>query len=162
MMDVDLLVLQDLSPIENLDFDLAYTTRKKRTAPVNSGVVFVRVSERTKVWYEKWYENVLNLLESRTLFSQWRRRYGGINQCGLGMLLESSHDLKLLSLPCQVWNLCYDEHNKIQSGTKIVHIHGGLRMCLFHNRRPIPHPYRQLVKLWRGYEEEMLNGSKKV
>lgn len=156
LIDSDMLITGDFFPITYLDhFDFAYTIRNCSKGPINSGVIFVRVSEKARYFYHKWYENVLDLLASRTLFDRWSKRFGGINQCGLGMLLESNeHYLKTMELPCSIWNLGYDQWPHFGPAVKAVHYHGTLRRMVLAKgiKKSMPESYSKLVKLWREYD----------
>lgn len=155
MFDVDLIVLNDLSSIEEMDFDLAYTIRRSDNyLPINSGVVFVRKSKKTMQFYQDWHDNVMFMLEHPETYSVWTKKYGGINQCGLGMMLEESHTLKTLKLPCREWNMTSDLYMGFASSTKIVHVQSGLRKSLIY-RFPISNAsIRRICTFCRPYFKE--------
>ena len=153
LIDCDTMVLNDLSPIQNYDFDLAYTIRPLNvTFPFNSGVVFVRVSKETKEWYQQWYKNTLTLSTNPVLFSKLRRKYGRINQCGLGMLLEQPHELKLQKLQCSIWNSIPDTWDEFNTHTKIVHILGQLRQAALYGRGTILPKAKNILKIWKSFD----------
>lgn len=155
LVDSDILITGDFHPVTYLNhFDFAYTIRKSKKGPINSGVTFVRVSEKTRAFYHTWYENVLDLLARRSLFDGWAKKYGGINQCGLGMMLEENkHFLQLMELPCSVWNLCFDQWHLFGPSVKAVHYHGAMRkFALTSPKKNLPDTYSKLAKLWKQYD----------
>lgn len=155
LMDCDMLIVGDFFPITHFaHFDLAYTVRESDKGRINSGVIFVRVSEKIRTFYHLWYQNVLDLLASRTLFDRWTKKYGGINQCGLGMLLESNkHYLEFMELPCSIWNLCYDQWQFYNPAVKAIHYHGVLRHLATKGCKPsTPDSYKKLAEIWRKYD----------
>jgi len=158
MLDTDTMVLGDLSEIESMDFDLAYTIRPPGSSKwkLNTGVYFVRVNGNVRRFVGRWYQAVLDMLADPILHHHWKktRGYGGIHQAALGFLLESSYymPVKLLQLPCETWNCCSKLWDKTDN-PKIVHIMGQMReWCL--GGRPAPtEAERRLVERWKAYDE---------
>lgn len=133
LLDVDTMITGDLSPISDMRFDLAITvTPPEGQYRINSGVVFVRVSEFTRRWYAQWYATVQRMLINEALWRQWKDNYGGINQCALAYLLANSEiKLDVAELPCAIWNSVGSTWAQFSPETKIVHLLGNLRnACL--------------------------------
>lgn len=158
LLDSDLMILHDVSEIEthmdNMDF--AYTVRPGNW-PFNSGVVFVKVSDKTRRWYKIWLENVQLLMCNTVLRKRYETRYGRINQSGLGMMLETDHDLNILQLPCHTWNCVPQTYSDFDpTTTKIVHILGKLReLCTMGRKMGGTPSIRELTKVWSNFEKEM-------
>lgn len=160
LMDCDMFVLGDLSVIQQQEFDFAYTVRPSQRYPFNTGVVFVRVSSKTKVWFQRWYKYVQKFAEDAALFSRQRQKYGRINQCGLGMLLERPHDLLILPLECAIWNACPQTLTQFSpETTKIVHILGELRERILNGRHSSNSKVLQAANIWRELENEASNSN---
>lgn len=158
LLDSDLMILHDIKEIKKYmwGMDFAYTVRPGQW-PFNSGVVFVRVSDKTRNWYDKWLENVKALLANAMLRRRYEDKYGRINQCGLGMLLESNHDLNILRLDCKDWNCVTQTYHKYDPATtKIVHILGKLRdLCVLGGRAGGTPTIKGLVQTWNRLEHQM-------
>lgn len=152
LIDVDTMVLRPLDPIWDQPFDLAYTVKRAKF-PFNAGVVFVRVSDRTRAFFQAWAEENDRLLVDVRRQQQLRLRFGGINQTALGILLEQASDVFALKVPCLEWNCEDSSWEKFDpSVTRIVHIKGELRHAVFNGSTL--QAYAPLMRLWRGYEGE--------
>jgi hypothetical protein len=157
-MDTDTFVLGELSEIEEFigePFDIAVTAKENihSAAPINSGVVFVRVSDKTKEWYTRWHEHAADLTKDTKRLRTLKRKYLGINQSSLALLMGAEHDLILKQVPCKIWNSttatwnCWEE-------AKVIHVLGKLRMSLFKYKRSSDGKITRLVKLWKDYEAQ--------
>lgn len=164
MFDLDLLVLHDLSEIEDEKFDIAFTTREQGESTINTGVVFVRVSKKTKEWYKQWYDNVLHLLENNVLRRELKVKYLGINQSGLAMLLQETHELDILELPGLIWNctpVCFSNFDSEQ--TKIVHLLNQVKKSIIGSVRSRDPKVNEIVRIWKAMERysfKLLEGAK--
>lgn len=151
LLDADLLVTGELAEVELLRFDLAYTERPAGARyPLNGGVVFLRVSERTRRFMHKWVALNARLLANGGEHQPLRERFGGINQAALGSLLETA-GLDVLALPCAAWNCedsCWSSFDPAR--TKIVHVKSQLRQACFGQRAIDPYN-RPLVELWQRF-----------
>lgn len=121
MLDLDLLILGDLSAAEEGDYDLGVTTRPQKST-INSGVVFVRVSPKTKSWYQDWCDRVLALFREPQKLRRLKARYAGINQSALGLKLTEKHDLKIKEFPGVIWNCTPINYIKFSPETKVLHL----------------------------------------
>lgn len=153
LFDLDLMILQDLTPIEKEDFDIAFTVRN-HTARINTGVVFVRVSAKTKRWYDKWYRIVQNLLKNNGLRNELRMIHQGINQSALSIMMKESHNLKILELPGPIWNCTSIDFPLFGPNTKIVHMLGEARRAITELKDPKEANAHRIVKLWKSFEIE--------
>jgi hypothetical protein len=171
LIDADTLLVRDIDGIWDEPFDLAYTTKPKgHRFPFNGGVIFLRVSDRTRGFFRKWQQANALFMRDQEQYNVWRGAHGGINQSALGMLLSPNQPPKLdpfknatdgltiRRLPCLEWN-CEDEHwdRFDPSVTRIVHVKGALNRAMF--PRPdapvaVTPGMRVLMKIWREAEEE--------
>jgi hypothetical protein len=153
LLDCDTLVLADLSPIAALDFDVTYTVRPATSRfPFNSGVVFARVSAAVRDFFRRWRELNVAMLGDKSMHAPWRQQFGGINQAALGSMISGAPGVRLLPLPCRVWN-CEDQtwRSFAAEETRILHVKGRLRRaCLY--LAPTPRDLTHLVALWREYD----------
>lgn len=157
LMDCDTVVLGELSEVASREFDLAYTVRPNKSRFVfNSGVVFVRVSDRVRQFYRQWDCRVGELLPSMKRMSP---KFGGINQTGLGYMLETDHGLNMGILDCQTWNYentCLDKFLPLDN-TKVVHFPGsGMKGYLNSRKRFTSRKDKWIlpvVEKWREYEQ---------
>ena len=153
LMDSDMLVLDDLSSVVEMDFDLAYTVRPEGSKfPINSGVIFIRGSQKVRDWYNTWEAKVRELVADKKWLRSGNKIYGGINQTALGWMLAQDHDLNLLTLPCPIWNCENESWKYFSQDTKIVHILGGLRGHVCHNHPVVVPAAKPIAVIWRKYE----------
>lgn len=159
LIDADTVILRPLDDVWQEAFDVAYTVRPKPyKLPLNAGVVFLRVNDRSKAFLRQWADVNRRMLTDRPLHQKWRARFGGLNQAALGCVLASPPaDLRLATLPCLEWN-CEDSawSDFAPARTRIVHVKSALRLAVF-NLQPATKPgVRPLVTLWRSLERQAL------
>lgn len=152
LIDADTMITNPIDPVWDLPFDLAYTTAADRL-PLNAGVVFVRVSPRTRGFLEQWAAVNRSFLGDAAALRPWRSKYAGINQAALGFMLErAGHGCQVATLPGAIWN-CEDStwRRFDPSTTRIVHLKSDLRRALFRGLSPraILTP---IVAAWRELE----------
>lgn len=159
LLDSDTFLVRSLDPVWERPFDVAYTV-KDHVYPFNSGVVFVRVSERVRAFFDDWLGVQLGLLADARAHEPLRARFGGINQAALGAVLESPlvAGLTVLGLPCLEWN-CEDSAwaRFDPAVTRIVHVKSALRRCVFAMSGQVvarEQHLQPLVDLWRSLERE--------
>lgn len=154
LIDGDTVVLRPLDPVWDLEFDVAYTVRERGRLPLNGGVVFLRVSDRTRAFMQSWWDANLRFLGDNVEHTPWRKRYAGINQAALGYVFEKvDHGCAIRQLLCSEWN-CVEWDRYDPAVTRIVHVKSGLRRAVFD--LPGGAGYRpklmELVKLWKKLE----------
>lgn len=158
LIDADTAILRQLDDIWEREFDVAYTIRDRSGSklPINGGVVFIRVNERSKAFVEAWRaENRRMLLDKN-----WRMNYGeygGINQASwMTLVKRKDAGVRALQLHCREWN-CEDSTWRTFDPlrTRILHIKSELKRGVFagQNQRVQPH-LRVLVSRWRHLEEQ--------
>jgi hypothetical protein len=151
LIDVDTIVLGDLSDIEQEgEFDLVLTVRST-LARINTGVVFVRVSERTKSWYQRWYDLVLEILQDPKRLRHLKAKYAGINQSALSVMLLKTHNLIIKHVPCEIWNCTPTCYSKFSLSTKVVHMLEQTRGAISrgHQTRGKTH---KIISIWNDLE----------
>lgn len=157
LFDCDLMVLRPLYSIENQDFDLAITHRPRGAQfRYNTGVVFVRVSNRTKKFYDLWYGVVKEMLADRKFYEKWKTQHGGINQCALAYLLANgmAKGLNVHTLECQEWNCENESWRRFDRNTRIVHLLGDLREAAVKGTHAKVPYVQELAKRWNALETE--------
>jgi|GEM_PF-2050441 len=159
LMDADTMILRPLDDVWDRDFDIAYTVKEQTRFPFNSGVVFLRVSDRTRAFVEEWRRENRRMLGDSRHHQVWRKQYGGINQAALGYMLSKGDraGVHLLTLPCCEWN-CEDSSwaRFDPATTRIVHIKSGLRRAIFFGL-PLPSSgVAELTKTWKALERAAL------
>lgn len=166
LIDCDTLVLRDLGLAESFHHDLLYTTRPSEAKfLINSGVLLVKPSPKTKDFFQRWYDTVLLMLACPEIRLAWHDRYGGINQCGLARTLAERHDLIVGELPCREWNSVSESWGTAMQEARVVHLLDRLRRaCLGIVADRMKWPFKELVKEWEKYERGRVpaeNGSAK-
>jgi hypothetical protein len=157
--DADVLVLRPLDDVWARPFDVAYTVRPAGGRfPLNAGVVFVRVSDRSRQFVRAWQAENARMLRDRLHHQGWRRQFGGLNQAALGALLHAGgvSGCALETLPCAEWN-CEDSTWPAfdPAVTRILHVKSLLRRAIFRGAMHGP-ALRPLVHLWRESERAAL------
>ena len=157
MMDCDTLVLGDLSELQMRDNDLVLTIDPTFGAP-NTGVYFVRASEKVREWMRHWEAKAIQLLTAPQQMWKLFRQYQGLNQGALGWLREEMRNmrapfLRIAEVPGEIWNCTPESIDRFSKSTKVLHINGWLRSaCL---GREIPEACKSIaprfVDLWRQY-----------
>lgn len=159
LIDGDMMILHPLDDVWRSPFDLAYTIRERGSKPLNGGVVFLRISNRTRSFMTQWWRENLRFLGNKAEHAEWRRRYAGINQASFGYVIEKlDHGCQLLKLSCKEWNCentCWKEFN---AKTRIVHIKSKLRRALFGSGRP-ERSFQKIMEIWRLMERRALRES---
>lgn len=160
MLDADTMITGDLSEVESMEFDLAYTVRPPGAKwKLNTGVYFVRVSPNMKSTVDMWKWMTHRLLEFGSDHDYWRkdRGYGGTHQAALGCLIEQGNYLhqKLVPLPCKIWN-CVPSVVSTAPNPKVVHIMGQMRRWCLNGGKPNSEKARRLVKVWRQFDSKAL------
>lgn len=168
LIDADTMILQPLDAVWSHDFDVAYTVKGdgRTRLPFNGGVLFVRVSDRTKRFMAAYWAKNLEFLGDATKHRLYRETYGGMNQAAFGALLPPRHhhqdygrvtlpafDVTLLELPCREWNAEQSAWAHVDSATRIVHVKSGLRRAIFHGQPPAQ--LQALVKMWTRFDAEV-------
>ena len=161
LLDADTFIARPLDPIWDQDFDLAYTAKQSRF-PFNSGVVFVRVNDKTRRFFSEWEAVNRKMLVSGEHHMRWRAKYGGINQAALGQMLETglAQRMDILPVPCVEWN-CEDSAwvNFDPDMTRIVHVKSKLRMAVFETKGRVFGPHiAGLAEMWHELEGEAEGG----
>lgn len=156
LVDADTIILRPLDPVWGLAFDIALTARARGARlPINSGVVFVRVSEATRAFFRHWRDETRRMLATPAHHAPWHRKYGGITQAALGFIRETRNTDGLLvrELSCQEWNCDETAWPMCTAFTRIVHIKSGLRGLIFGQPGPaLRSPIRELAGMWRRLE----------
>lgn len=135
MIDADAMILGDLSEVESMNFDIAYTARPPQSKwRINTGVYFVRVSWRMRWFCNLWRIKAIEMLGNAAFHLKWKNehRYGGIHQAAFGWMLENAGiDFSAVALPCEVWN-CVNGCYATAENPKIVHLMAGSmrRWCM--------------------------------
>lgn len=169
LIDVDTAILRPLDPVWRESFDVAFTT-KRRPFPFNLGVIFLRVSDRTRAFMGSWLEENNNLLTDRMHSHLWRNSFGGVNQAAFGRLLQRSGlSVTFHRLPCAEWNCEESAWPTFDSNkARVLHLKGSLRQCVFRyskvpgRRASIPGELQPLVTLWQDLEREALGARSKA
>jgi len=162
LIDADAFIVRPLDDIWVMPFDVAYTVRPPGyPMPLNGGVVFLRVSSSTRQFMATWGAANAAMLLDRALLAKWRK-YQGINQRALGMLIEEGltglHSL--LDLPCAEWNSEDSAWSSFDPAfTRIVHVKSELRDAVFPSKyHPCRKPHlKAIARIWEELERDALS-----
>lgn len=167
--DSDMMCRGDMSDGFNNDFDIAYTIRqpfKDGRLPFNGGIIYLRKNERTIEFLKKWREINNKMYESSSFHSQYRKKYGGINQAAMGYMLNNhSKMVKLAKLQCETYNSCDINWKNALRKAKMIHIKGRLRKYILNsdpNRKMTVRgnvDIGKIVKVWKEWEKEIKQGN---
>lgn len=150
LMDCDMMFLGDPSDAFEQDFDIGYIKRRDRLIPINGGMIFVKVNERSLEFFEKYREVNDNMYEIPEFHQKYRGKYHGMNQSAFGYMLEKYEgDAKVLDFPAEIYDSCDDTWHTAMDKAKAVHIKGKLRRLVFDNGQP-KRMYSHTVRRRRG------------
>jgi hypothetical protein len=157
LIDGDTAILRPLDPAWEQRFDVAYTVRP-RGLPLNGGVMFVRVSNRTRHFMSLWAEHNLRFIGDAVAHEPWRTKYAGINQSALGYVLErEDHGCHIVQLQCREWNACSPDLFS-PSISRVLHVKSGFRRAIFEPTATSRKAYKPLIDLWTALETEASRG----
>ncbi len=130
--DNDIIFLQSVEDVFRNDFDIAVTTREHK-CHLNTGVFFSRGTPAAKMFIERWLEHTR---EIATQFDEDRiSRHAGIDQAALFQTLEDDLPVKVIFLPCIIWNAEQTCWKHLTPETRVVHIKSGLRDIVFGKKK---------------------------
>ena len=139
--DVDTLVIKDISKFFNFDFDILFTY-KKESSPLNTGVMLCK-GEFFEIFFKKWLEETFIILNDKHLLSQAssiNHPFGGADQMSFYNLINYNTEIdkydfeinntriKLIGIPCEILN--ETRSTKISNKTHIIHYKGGWQPIL--------------------------------
>jgi len=154
--DVDLLILKDVRSVFDDGFDIAYTVRDARV-PFNSGVMFIRVNDRSRLFVHEWAR------ASQRIVDMGRRAEFYIKDC-VGGNQKAFRDTKricvewddppyIVPIPCEIWNCEQESYSKFSEETRVLHVKGWLREAALHNvpQHLVPDNCAALLPICREY-----------
>jgi hypothetical protein len=158
LIDADMMVTGGLAGAAGLAGDVIYTARPEGARfPLNSGVMFFRVSPRVRRWVHVWHGLNEGMLRDARRHAEWRERYGGINQAAFGETLaiagELMPEVDVRAVPCAVWNCEETGWADFKVGeTRLVHLKGRLRRVLRDGRMARLPQVRRICEMWRRFD----------
>ncbi len=145
LMDADTLVVNDLGPVWQHDFDIAYSVRPHR-CPIIGGVIFCRPTDATKHFLTQWLAEATRIA-LRPDAPQIMSEYGGLLQSGLNQLRDLDY-LSIHELQAAEWNCCDQVwHEFDKNTTKVIHMKGRLRREVMKGRARPDGPNGDLAPL---------------
>jgi len=169
LIDSDTFLVNGFDGVWDQDFDIAITVRDF-VIPINTGVIFVRVTPQTKAFMQRWHDVNAAMYADIPFHTQWAEKYGGMTQASLGSILESGdHGLNVLNLPCREWNCEDSSWGEFDPAvTRVLHVKSGLRRLIFtgdvgspHHPGWLQHPgwtnedLAPLARHWLALEQEV-------
>lgn len=113
-LDADAIIYKNLEEIDNADFDLSFTIRRKNElfnepksnhkiimGNINAGVMFFKYSKKTMNFIESW--NKLSQIKKNDQLALNTILNKKLPRCGFSFF----NDLKILSLPTEIYNFYY-------------------------------------------------------
>ena len=133
LMDCDTFIRAPLDDIWDLDFEYARTFRNYKW-PWNSGVMFVRVNERIKKFFELITEETFKMLGDAKYHEKYEEKFGGIHQASIAAVIERNLiPLDIIDIPCKIWNSEHSNRNYVDfKQAKIVHLLPSGRRKILH------------------------------
>ncbi|MFW6074460.1 MAG: putative nucleotide-diphospho-sugar transferase [Chloroflexota bacterium] len=152
LMDTDMIVLNDLRPAFNEDFDIGLTVRTKANWKYNGGVVFVKISDATREFLRQWGEIDERMYRDEKFHAPYSKKYKGQNQSSLGYMVEHNESLKIREFPCAIWNACNEDWIYIDDNTKVIHLKSNLRLSCLGEVTGAPSKMRRAFNEFKKYE----------
>lgn len=131
LLDGDMVVLRDIAPVwDELggDWDVALTERPGKYW-LNGGAVFCKPTEGAREFMRAWCRVNDSLLEDKRLREAALNAHYGMNQTALVHMLKHCppKGVKIVRVPCQVYNNCDQTWKDIDASTRILHVKSFLR-----------------------------------
>lgn len=148
LIDVDTFIRSNIDDIWELDFDVAKTVREYRW-PLNSGVLFTRVNEKSKRFFKLVEEEVVRMLNDAGRHEIYESKFGGIHQAAIGAVIEEGNvgDVNILDIPCSIWNNEHTSRN-VFNESKIAHLLPSGRARLHKKHIERNYKYKDIVGEW--------------
>lgn len=142
--DSDILMVKSVNKmLSDVTVDVVFTVNQKKF-PVNSGVVFCNLNDNVRLFFEKWRNRTMEIINDPDLFAvanDMSMPYGAADQMALIELIGYSRDngwkykvkvglseLRFKAVSCEVLNEV--ESKTIGPKTHIIHYKGGWRAIL--------------------------------
>ena len=151
MADSDIIFTGSVNSVWQKDFDIAITTRNHK-CKYNTGIVFIKPTREAKQFLRVWKQHTREIAKRYNIreFRQWM----GIDQASLHKTIQEKIPVKLIELPCHIWNAEQTSWKDITKETKVIHIKSGLRRIYFDEERMSQkHEFlRPILERMRKYE----------
>ena len=150
IIDADTMVLKDISVFFTDSFDLGITDDRKRTTPLNTGVLFARYSKNTIYIFETWKNETFKIFDCKEKTKvSLQRPYSGVDQMSMWEMIDYSNRIESVSsiniagevvcikrFDCKVANHIYN--GEIAKDTMILHFKGVWNDLLIYGAVPSP------------------------
>lgn len=158
--DVDVLVIKDVSKFFDNNFDILFTYKEDRF-PLNTGVLFCK-GNVFEIFFKKWLEETLLILNNNFLISlamSTKHPFGGADQMSFYKILNYSkkndqykiaidnQKITFKGIPCDILN--ETTSTKIKKTAHIIHYKGGWQPILLEGKGFTR--YRSKKKSWEMY-----------
>lgn len=147
LIDTDVLVIKDVSNyFNNYIFDILFTYKNERWS-LNTGVLLIKVSQKSVNFFEEWENLTFSIINDKTLLKQSTSKrfpYGGADQMALYKMLgyvkgKKEYKIKIKKfiidfngIPCKELN--ETNSTKITNKTYIIHYKGGWQPILLEGK----------------------------
>lgn len=131
MSDSDIMFMKSVNGIWSKDFDIAITTRDHQSK-YNTGICFIKPTRQAKTFLKLWKEHTKEVAKRFDL--KEINRWMGIDQASLNLTLQEKLPVKVIELPCCIWNAEQKSYKKINSDTKVFHVKCGFREIFFNKK----------------------------
>lgn len=175
--DLDTLYLKDVSDAFDTGLDIGYTAKDDTSLryPLNTGILFFRVNDRSKRFLKGWMEETNRILYDKDRSKEAIDTFGGVDQKSLSIMigkstnffgLTESNGVKLFGFKASQYNVHKDWSNPYVGG--MLHFKGCWKDVLVNDKNKLKdilqsNPYlavypflaweRSFV-LWREYQAE--------
>lgn len=136
LMDIDLIVRMEIADVFKNNRHITFTTNSDHRTWINSGVVFVKPTQKARKFFEQWYKMDSELYNSAAengvpgllRYEHWRTGCMGMNQTSLATMVEGGDYNYYGVVPSTSYNCWYgDWQSWNPDTTTVVHVQMGLR-----------------------------------
>jgi len=144
LMDCDMMFMGDISDVFEQDFDVGYIARPDPRIPINGGVIFVKINERSLDFFKQYREANDRMYKDKMFHNVYKSKYHGMNQAAFGYMLENyKGGAKVVAFPSEIYDACEDTWSTAMEKAKVIHFKGRLRRLTFdgddgHSKPEIP------------------------
>lgn len=164
-LDSDTLLIKDISHLYSDNFDIGFSI-KDNVWPLNTGVLLVKLSEKTVDFFKRWQKLTVEILTDPKLYNQANLKeypYGGSDQMSFYKMIDFNKKIRIFNsedtickgFDSNIFN--QTDSKELNDGNHIIHYKGGWQSVLLHGKtfkyRPLEDSLPQLNLFIKNYLE---------
>lgn len=175
LLDVDMIVLGDLSNYFVDNFDIGITDDPNRPTPLNAGLFLAKYSDVTKLFFERWAIDTGKIFaDAKKLTISLGRPYSAVEQMSLWELIDypslqnstvsniqvNDKTVNVKKIHCKELNHIYN--GNIEENTKVIHYKGVWNDFLIKGIIPSPSNFQKYKIFGNVFQDALDDLNKKL